>query len=77
MNNLTNITEEDYKELHEQLAKVLIDFFKEKKLPENAWKFDFTFDDLKSSVDAGTWVPYSDSGISLWDHKKNCLYFRM
>lgn len=77
MDNKTHISNEDYEELHEKLAQTIIDFFKEREIPENAWQFDFTFDDLKSSVKAGEWVPFSDSGITLWDINKECLMFRM
>lgn len=76
-NNKTHISDEDFKELHEKLAQTVIDFFKEKCLPENSWAITFGFDDLQSSVDAGKWVPYSGSSMELWDNEKNCLFYEM
>lgn len=75
MDNKTHISDKDYYELHKKLAQVAIDFFKEKGLPENAWMISFSFDDLKSSVEAGEWVPASDSSMELWDENKECLFW--
>ena len=77
MENLTNIPNEEFKKLHETLAQTVINFFKENGLPEDAWMFSFTFDDLESSVKAGEWIPYSDSGIELLDMNRNVLVYRM
>lgn len=68
---------ENIKILHENLAETVINFFKEHGLPKDAWMLTFSFDDLKSSVEAGKWVPYSDSSLELWDSDRNCLVSRM
>lgn len=77
MDNKTHIHEEQYKELHERLALEIISFFKEKGLPNDAFRFDFTFDSLEDSIKFGEWHPSSDSSITLYDYNENILYYRM
>lgn len=61
------------KELQERLAATLIDYFKEHP-DENVDEILFSFDDVKASVEFGSWHPSSDSIITLWnwnDDSKN------
>lgn len=54
------------KELQERLVKTVIDYFTEfpdKKVDEIL----FSFDDIKSSTEFGSWHPSSDSMITLWN----------
>lgn len=57
----------DLQELHHKLVQTIIDFYKDKQLPEKAFAIDFNFDDLHSSIKAGEWSPSSDSWCSLED----------
>lgn len=59
----------DLQELHHLLVQTIIDFYKDKKLPEGAYAIDFNFDDLPSSIAFGKWHASSDSWCSLENSK--------
>lgn len=77
MENITNIPDEKYAELHKKFAQMTIDFFKENGVPENAWLLSFDFDAIKYSVESGKWCPASDSSLTLFDAQRNALMFEM
>lgn len=77
MENKTNIPEEKLNELHNKLMETVINFFKENGLPEDSFKISFDADGIKHSVEFGSWHPGTDSGLTLWNDKNECLFWSM
>ena len=70
--NCTNLPNSKWIELHDRLAKTVIDFFNENidNIPEDANLVTFNFDSIMESAKWGDWVPESDSALNFIEYKK-------
>lgn len=76
-NKSGTIKNSDFVRLHNDMAAMVVEFFKAHGLPEGADRISFCFDCLKPSVEFGRWCPMSDSSLELTDAGGNTVVMSM
>lgn len=77
--NHTNLPNGKWVGLHDMLADVVIEFFRENinDIPNDTDSISFSFDGILESAKAGEWIPYSDSAMYVFGRHKGTYESRV